>query len=175
MMDTMFLRDALKDSALWWRTFDGLLATISSWRRFVDGLMVIILFWYLDRSLGFLAGDRISSMNLYDRFTFYICHRIVCGFITGSCYSLSFPISPLWQRMTWKQNILMGLFISHSSMQIGKILFVTWMRGYEPTTTTIMKKCPSLDWFGWVNVWWPNFRNFCHSGVIGVWFVHWDI
>jgi hypothetical protein len=28
-----------------------------------------------------------------------------------------------------------------------------------------MKKCPSLDWFGWVNVWWPNFRIFCHIVV----------
>ena len=126
-------------------------------------------------SYTWICMTDLIFMNSYDRITFCICHRFVCGFITGSCYSLSFPISPLWKRMTWKQKILMGLFNFHLSMQIGKISFVTWTRGCKPTTTSVMKDFRSLDWFGWVNVWWPNFRNFCHSCVIGVWFIHWDI
>jgi NOL1/NOP2/fmu family ribosome biogenesis protein len=41
--------------------------------------------------------------------------------------------------MTWKRLILMGLLFFHSSIEIGKNSFVTWMRGCDATTTSVMK------------------------------------
>ena len=46
----------------------------------------------------------------------------------------------------------MELFILHSSMEIGKNSLVTWMKLCKTTTMIVMDIIPSLDWFGWVNV-----------------------
>ena len=92
----------------------------------------------------------------------YATYRIVCGFITGCCFNLSFQIWQLSQPMTWKTLILMGVLFSHSSMEIGKNSFVTWMRVCDATTTSVMKNCQSSDWFGWVNVLSPTFRIICY-------------
>ena len=141
----------------------------------------------------------IVYMNLYNQrihityckfllhmYASFLPRRIVCGFITGSCYSLSFQIWPLKHLMTWKGNGLMGLFTLNSRTEIGKILSVTWTMGCDPTTALFIKNFPSLDWFGWVNVWCLHFRNFCYmvvrlefdlvlgvGGEIGVWFSTW--
>ena len=92
----------------------------------------------------------------------YATYRIVCGFITGCCFNLSFQTWQLSPPMTWKTLILVEVLFFHSSMEIGKNSFVTWTRGCDTTTTSIMKNCQSLDWFGWVNVLSPTFRIICY-------------
>ena len=112
----------------------------------------------------------ILYIDLYDRiiycqfvwpiYVLYLPLTIVCGFITGSCYSLSFQIWPLSQRMTWKQRNPDGTLHFPFKHGNGEFLSITWTRGCDPTTTIAMKKIRSLDMFGWVNVWSPDFRNF---------------
>ena len=126
--------------------------------NFFLGRVTTITMWVLPFFMQLIVYMKFST----DWLPIHATYRIVCGFITGCCYSLSFRIWPLSQKMTWKTNILMGLLCFHSSMEIGKNYVVTWTRGCDATTTGVMKNCQSLDWFDWVNMFSPTFRIICY-------------
>ena len=129
--------------------------TIKSFRQgsFLLGRVTTRIIWVFP-----CLCTQFVYLKLYDwQHTFAIC-RIVCGFITGWCFNLSFPIWQFLNMMTWKDFIRMGLFIFHSGIKIGKNSFVTWTRVCDATTTSVMNNFPSLNWFGWVNVLSPMFR-----------------
>ena len=147
---------------------------ISSWEDYNEHNVSIFCCFFLSWSL--ICTNSYNPITycefVWPIYALYLPLRIVCGFITGSFYSLSFQIWPLSQRMTWKGNGLMGLFTFHSSTEIGKILSVTWKTmGCVRSTTIFMVNFPSLDWFGWVNVWCLHILG----GEIGVWFSSWGI
>ena len=86
--------------------------------------------------------------------------------------SLYFPTSPLNQKMNWKVKMMMGLYTFISSMQIGKNSSVTWKTmGCVRSTTIFTVNFPSLDWFGWGNVWFPQLWG----GKIPVSFSYWGL
>ena len=89
----------------------------------------------------------------------FVIFRSVCGFITGWCFNLSFQICQFLYLTTWKDVIPMGIFTFHSDIRIGKNLFKSWMRVAKEITLHLIDKFQSLDWFGWVNVLFPIFRN----------------
>ena len=95
-----------------------------------------------------------------------VIFRIVCGFITGWCFNLLFPICQLTNWTTWKDVMQMGLFTFHSDIRIGKNSYKSWMRVARVFTFNLMDKFQSLDWFGWVNVLFPIFRNVIFLCVI---------
>ena len=132
--------------------------------------MIIFIHWFL--CFQILMIDIRNVISFYPFMFFYFSLRIVCGFITGSFYRLSFPTCPLKQKMTWKEKMMMGLYTSISSMEIGKNTSVTWKTmGCVRSTTKFTVYFPRLDWFGWGNVWFPQFWG----GKIPFSFSYWGL